>query len=537
MPGSLYLRRMDKTLIKSRGLATVLAALGLALAGCSSLRPDFVKTPSKALVPDFDTPAGHYINSELQQHKDISGFRLLNLSTNALMSRISLADHAARSIDLQYYIFQNDAVGRLVAQRLLAAADRGVRVRLLLDDISLADEDRLLAALDAHPNMEVRLFNPFRTRSPSMLSKIAQFVIEGQRLNHRMHNKAFIVDGTAAIVGGRNIGNPYFDADDQTNFRDLDVLAIGPVVAQASRSFDDYWNSDAAYPVTAFRQPHSAPADLASARETLKHDAREFAQSDYAQVAMEESPHAAVDDRRPGWFWGPAVLVADEPEKVEAGHGDQSVLRIGPKVKSIMDAATKDILLMSPYFVPGKSGTSYLTARAKQGVSVQILTNSLASTDEPAAHSGYAHYRHDLIESGVHLYELRPTPGELQPATAGGTSSGGVALHAKAAVVDERYVFVGSMNMDQRSKLLNTEMGVIVDCPDLAIEVAKFFAKATQPSVAFHVILSQNPGRAKLEWVGQNDGKEQTYDDEPGATRARRIEVNLMRLLPIEGLL
>ena len=526
---------MSDSKIKSCGLTTMLLAAVFALSACSSLRPDFVKTPSTALPPDLDTPAGHYISAQLQQHKDVSGFRLLNRSTQALMSRISLADHAAKSIDLQYYIFQNDAVGRLVAQRLLAAADRGVRVRMLLDDISLNDEDRLLAALDAHPNIEVRLFNPFRTRSPSLPSKIAQFVIEGQRLNHRMHNKAFIVDGTAAIVGGRNIGNAYFDADDQTNFRDLDVLTIGPVVAQASRSFDDYWNSDAAYPVTAFRQAHSAPADLVSAREVLKKDAREFAQSDYAQVALEESPHAAVDDHRIGWFWGPAVLVADEPEKIELKH-DEPALRIGPKIKTILDAATTDILLMSPYFVPGKTGSSYLTARAKQGVKVQVLTNSLASTDEPAAHSGYAHYRRDLLEGGVQLYELRPDPGEPQPATAGGTSSG-VALHAKAAVVDDRYVFIGSMNMDQRSKLLNTEMGVIVDCPDLAAEVVKFFTKATDPEVAFKVVLKQSPVRPSMEWVAKNNGEEKIFDDEPGATRARRIQVTLLRMLPIEGLL
>jgi cardiolipin synthase C len=526
---------MNYSRIKSCGPATALLALAFALSACSSLRPDFVKTPSTALPPDLETPAGHYISAQLQQHKDESGFRLLNRSTQALMSRISLADHAAKSIDLQYYIFQNDAVGRLVAQRLLAAADRGVRVRMLLDDITLNGEDRLLAALDAHENIEVRLFNPFRTRSPSLPSKIAQFVIESERLNHRMHNKAFIVDGTAAIVGGRNIGNAYFDADDQTNFRDLDVLAIGPVVAQASHSFDDYWNSDAAYPVTAFRQTHSAPADLVSAREVLKHDAREFAQTDYVQEALEDSPHAAVDDGRVEWFWGPAVLVADEPEKIELKH-DEPALRIGPKIKTILDAATSDILLMSPYFVPGKSGTAYLTARAKQGIRVQVLTNSLASTDEAAAHSGYARYRRDLLEGGVNLYELRPQAGEQQPATARGTSSG-VALHAKAAVVDDRYVFVGSMNMDQRSKLLNTEMGVIVDCPDLARRVAKFFARADDPEVAFQVLLKPSSGRAPMQWVAKNKGVEQTFNDEPGATRARRIQVALLRMLPIEGLL
>ncbi len=235
-----------------RAFLTVL--LVTAVAACSSLRSDFVKNPSVALPAAIDTPSARYIQSELSSHQDLSGFRLLANSTNALMSRIALIDHATHCIDLQYYIFQNDMTGRLVAQRLLAAADRGVRVRMLLDDIDLDHEDHLLDALDAHANIEVRLFNPFRTRDPSMPSKIMQFVLEGRRLNRRMHNKSFIVDNSAAILGGRNIGDSYFDAGKDTSFRDLDVVAIGPVVAEASRAFDDYWNSDAAYPVDCIPQ-------------------------------------------------------------------------------------------------------------------------------------------------------------------------------------------------------------------------------------------------------------------------------------------
>src|SRR5450755_601092 len=220
--------------------APLVLMLGIAVAACSSLRSDFVKNPSTALPPTFDTPSARYIGSELADHQNLSGFRLLTSSTNALMSRIALADQARHTIDLQYYIFQNDTTGRLVAQRLLAAADRGIRVRMLLDDIGLEHEDHMLDALNAHPNIQVRLFNPFRTRNPSMPSKIAQFVLEGRRLNRRMHNKSFIVDNVAAVLGGRNIGDGYFDARNDTNFRDLDVVAIGPVVAAASRAFDAY---------------------------------------------------------------------------------------------------------------------------------------------------------------------------------------------------------------------------------------------------------------------------------------------------------
>ncbi len=510
-----------------------------AMAACSSLRSDFVKNPSTALPAATDTPSARYIQSELSSHPDRSGFRLLTNSTNALMSRIALIDHATHSVDLQYYIFQNDMTGRLVAQRLLAAADRGVRVRMLLDDIDLEHEDHLLDALDAHPNIQVRLFNPFRTRDPSMPSKIAQFVLEGRRLNRRMHNKSFIADNVAAIMGGRNIGDGYFDAGKDTSFRDLDVVAIGPVVAEASRAFDDYWNSDAAYPVTAFRNTRDTQADLVRVRENLTRDARVFAQSDYAQASLEELPHGATADRRGEWFWGAGELLADDPAKIEA-HGDTSALRIGPRLKLVTDGAQTEVLLISPYFVPGEHGTSYLTQLSQRGVAVKVLTNSLASTDEPEAHAGYSRYRADLLGGGVQLYELRPAPGEKQSATAHGTSSG-VSLHAKAFVVDRRYVFVGSLNMDPRSKLLNTEMGVMVDCPELAMAVVQFFESATAPASAFHVELQpagqSAAGHMHMVWRCETDGADVTYDSDPDATEGRRLEVSLLRLLPIEGLL
>jgi len=495
----------------------VAAVFAFALAACSSLRPDFVKQASSALPPATDTPSARYIAAELRGHAEQSGFRLLTKSTNALMSRIALVDHAQHSIDLQYYIFQNDATGRLLAQHLLAAADRGVRVRILLDDIKLSDDDRVLDALDAHEKIEVRLFNPFRTRNPSALSKAAQFLLEGRRLNRRMHNKSFITDNVAAVIGGRNIGDHYFDASYDNNFRDLDVIAIGPVVGEASRVFDDYWNCDAAYPVTAFRNAHDSQADLARLRVALAHDARAFAQSDYAEAVLEELPEGASADRFGDWFWGPAILVADQPEKIEV-HGDAPALRIGPQLKAVIDAARSEVLLVSPYFVPGKSGTRFLTDLAQRGVSTQVLTNSLAA--------------------GVQLYELQPAPGAPQSATAGGTSSG-VSLHAKAVVVDRAHVFIGSLNMDQRSKLLNTEMGVIIDSQPLAEAVKRFFDSAVLPENAFHVVLQKAPesANAHMTWLWRKDGKAMSSESDPDVSAIRRLETLVISLLPIEGLL
>jgi len=516
-----------------------LVAFAVASAACSSLHQNFVKQPSTALPAATDSPSSRYVAAELARHEGESGFRLLTRSTNALMSRVALADHAQRSIDLQYYIFQNDATGRLLAQRLLAAADRGVRVRILLDDISVSNEDRLLDALDAHENIEVRLFNPFSTRNPSTAAKIGQFLLEGSRLNRRMHNKSFIVDNTAAIIGGRNIGDGYFDAASETNFRDLDLVAIGPVVREASRIFDQYWNCDAAYPVTAFRNARDTQADLVQLRRALGRDARAFAQSDYAQASLEDFPDGATADRRGAWFWGPAVVVADQPEKINS-RDDDPALRIGPQLKTMIDAAQREVAIMSPYFIPGDSGTRFLAALARRGVRTQIVTNSLASTDEPAAHAAYAHYRRRLLEAGVELYELRPAPGAPQPVTARGTSAG-ISLHAKAIIVDRTHVFIGSLNMDQRSKLLNTEMGVIIDSPPLAAAVLEFFDAAILPEDAFHVVLGNAADAAvdtrKMSWLWSEHGITKSEQSDPGVSAKRRLEVLVTGLLPIEGLL
>jgi putative cardiolipin synthase len=461
----------------------------------------------------------------------------MTLSTNALMSRIALSDHAEHSIDLQYYIFKNDATGRLVAQRLLSAADRGVRIRILLDHHKVENEIGMLEALDAHDQIEVRLFNPYNTKEPTLVSKVSQFVLEGQRLNRRMHNKSFIVDNVVAVVGGRNIGDDYFDASDETKFRDLDLIAIGSVVRDASRSFDAYWNSDAAYPLAAFRTKHKDKGDLAKLREDLVKDVRSFAQSDYAQAVMNELPSGPTADRRGEWFWGPAELVADQPEKVQA-KGDRRDLRIGPKLKTEVDATRSELLLMSPYFIPGDEGAAYLTGLAKRGVAVKVLTNSLASTDEPAVHSAYVHYRHPLLEGGVEIYELRPSPLENQGLTSQGASSG-ISLHAKAFVVDRKTVFIGSMNMDPRSRLLNTEMGLIVDCPPLADAVTRFFTTATSPANAYKVTLEAGNGteHGHLLWTWTDRDAPLTTVHEPGASPKRRVQVALLRLLPIDGIL
>ena len=527
----------------------LLAAVLLLAAGCSTLRTNVVKEPSHALPPATDTPSAQYVESEQAKHDESeSGFRLLTLSTNALMSRVALADHSEHSIDLQYYIFKNDGTGRLIAQHLLKAADRGVRVRILLDDVGVSDDIGMFDALDAHENIEVRLFNPFSTKSPGAVSKVAQMLLDWRRLNRRMHNKSFIADNKVAVIGGRNIGDDYFNADVDNNYRDLDLLAIGPVVQEASRSFDSYWNNEAAYPVTAFPTKKNISVDLAKLRVQLDKEARAFAESDYAQAVLDDLPNGPTADRRGQWFWGMAVTVADQPEKVSESS-DAPSLTIGPKLKTIIDGAQSEVLLISPYFVPSENDEQDLIALAKRGVAVKVLTNSLASTDQPAAHEGYGDHRRDLLAGGILLFELKPMAATKQSATEIGSSSG-VSLHAKSFVVDSRYVFVGSMNMDQRSKLLNTEMGVVVDSPALASAVEKFFATATDPVNSYRVVLESqgggsgggsggddDKGKGGMHWQAVENGKNVDYSVEPAASLGKRIEVWLMKLLPIDSLL
>ncbi len=491
-----------------------------------------------AVQPAYATPKQQAeVVAQTATPGDPSGFRLMTLSTNALLSRISLADQAKRSIDLQYFIFNNDATGRLLALHLLQAAERGVQVRILLDNLNLADDVRMFRALDANKNIQVRVFNPFSIPNPNALSKMTQFILHFRRLNRRMHNKSFIVDNDVAVIGGRNIGDGYFDANSNNNFRDMDLLAIGPVVPEATKTFEAYWNSNAAHALTAYQAKGDPAKDLARLSEHLQKDARALDDSAYATEVKEDNPDGASADRPGNWYWGPAQLVADQPEKIDNGK-DRLDLRIGPQLKTLMDNAKSEILLISPYFVPGDQDEKRFIADAGRGVAVKVLTNSLASTDELAVHEGYSDHRRTLLKGGVQLYEFKPAPGVEMSATDGGKSSG-VSLHAKAFVVDRRYVFIGSMNMDERSKLLNTEMGIVVDSPQLAKAVAQFFETATLPANAYHVVLGARDGSdaSEMYWRASKDGKDVEYDNEPGAGLKKRAEILFLKLLPIDGLL
>lgn len=539
-------RRMPAGLPIMRIMGILLLAGGLLLAaGCSSVRDHYHKPVSHALPPPAGTPAALRIQEKTADHPaDESGFRLLALSADALAARITLADTATRAIDVQYFSFHDDATGNLVASRLLAAADRGVRVRVLIDGTGAIGRDRDLLALDAHPNLEVRIFNPFKNRNSSTVSLATQFFIDGRRLNRRMHNKSFIIDNQIAIIGGRNIGDEYFDARQDMNYRDLDVITIGPVVAPISETFDTFWNSDYAYPVTAFHSRPPKPDTIARRRAAI--EAGSFALSSAADIdallgdgpLTPRQPRPTPTAVQPRWHWGAAQLIADDPLKANP-FAPKKGPRLGEILDEMLPETTNELIIITPYFVPRKQGVALLAGIERRGAEVKVLTNSLASTDNLIVHTGYARYRRRLLEAGVELYELRPIPAARPKLLFRGQRSRGISLHAKAIVIDRRVTLIGSMNVDPRAALLNTEIGVLVDCPSLATAVAQFFKEASEPDSSFRprLLPPNGQGRRPLCWTGESDGQEIKTCVEPRASLWRRACARILRIFPIEGLL
>jgi putative cardiolipin synthase len=459
----------------------------------------------------------------LAAHPGQTGALLLPDGLDAFAARALSARKAGRSLDLQYYIWHDDLTGRLLGQEAWQAASRGVRVRMLLDDMNATGLDPKLLALDAHPNIEIRLYNPFRNRAgPARLFELLQRAFS---VNHRMHNKAWIADGRVAVVGGRNIGEEYFNASAQTNFRDLDLVLFGPAVAQASTIFDAYWNSAAAVPVAALdrKDPRELEALLAevgreaerpAARRYLDRVERSQAVRDY--FARKLTPH---------WSTGIRV-VADPPLKWK--QDDREGWMVG-RLLAILGSARHEALLVSPYFVPGDSGSEGLATLVARGVQVGVVTNSLAANDVPAVHSGYANYRERLLADGVQLHELRA---HGRPGSAGVFGSSGASLHTKAFVVDGARGFVGSFNLDPRSADLNTEMGVLFDDPAIGASVRAEYQRLAAPALSYAVY---RDAEGELRWLDRATAPPRVLDHEPDSSPGRRALVRVLRWLPIES--
>ena len=423
----------------------------------------------------------------------------------------------------------------MLIERLFRAADRGVRVRLLLDDLGTMPSDAVLLAVDSHPNIEVRMFNPVALRSLRKLGMVADFA----RVNKRMHNKAFIADGEVAIVGGRNIGDEYFGAHAGSNFADLDVAFVGPVVKEVQNEFDLYWNHPAAIPMANLARQNTTPEQYAAKRAALAPHHETVQQSEYAEALRDSTFARQLHNHAMTFFWGKARIVNDNPDKVLTSSA-KTETHLAPQLRKLADGTKHELFLVSPYFVPGKEGVALLAGVRQRGSRVVVLTNSLAATDGVPVHSGYKQYRKSLLEAGVELYEIKPTAtGESARRVGGGIfgsrgagGSSGSSLHAKTFAFDRRIAFVGSYNLDPRSSRLNTEMGVVFDCPE--------FAKLLPETVERD--LNQSAYRVKLEgrrlvWVTREGGKEVRYTSEPDAGFVKRLKVTVLSWLPIEWML
>ena len=499
----------------------LLMLVGVLFTGCASVPKDYPRTPSTAFPDYASTAIGAYFEKAAASHPGQSGFAIFPDGRRAFTARIAMTELAEKTLDVQYFSWDADATGRILAERLVRAADRGVRVRILVDDLNLKGRDAVLAALDAHPKIEIRLFNPFVHRSAHLLDFIADF----GRVNHRMHNKLFVMDNAVAIVGGRNIGNHYFEVHQQVNFRDLDVAAGGPVVREASGVFDHFWNSDWAVPIRAMVDRPATEADL-----------RRVVQTGHEQIAKEPYPYPLDQDIAglkseltaifDALIWAPGHMIFDDPNEIKK-YGRTTTMTEGFSRR--IGRLNSELLIEVPYLVVRERGLAAVKRLHERGVRIRVLTNSLASNDVLAAHAGHAEYRKELIAAGVELYELRSEPG-VKKRIFYLTGSPHSTLHNKVMVFDRKDVFIGSLNLDPRSLDINTEAGLYIESPELAAKVIAYMDEGVLPQYSYRVQLDAD---GDLYWVTETNGKTERYEHDPNSTTWQRAQVRFIRMLPV----
>ncbi len=514
----------------------LLVAVGLV--GCANLPDGIARPASQALAGSEGTMLGR-IAAVSAPDLELTGLRLLPGGANALDARLALLRLAEQSVDLQYYLIEDDDTGRQLLRALRDAARRGVRVRLLVDDLFTASTEPLLQGLAAHDEVELRLFNPFPACRDHLLSRFICSAMDFGRVNRRMHNKLFVVDGVMAVTGGRNIADEYFMRHGQSNFVDLDVFIIGALLPKLQAMFDSYWNSPQAVPLQAI-----VPTTLST-----QYLRRRFEEA--TGGAAEPEPPVAVDvlgygpladdlgAGRLGLVWAFATAYADPPERLKgrgASYGQlplEDVESVRYSVRDMIRGARSEVVVSTPYLIPGERGMAMLTDLRQRGVSVKLLTNSLAATDEPLVHLGYRRYREAMLGLGVQLYELSPV--RMQRSSRLGYFRSGIGrLHAKSAVVDRSRVFIGSMNFDPRSETHNTEMGVFIESAPLARELLRLM-DLDRLQAAYRLRLVKPGGQ--LQWLANDDDGVVAFDSEPDVEWWYRLWLELLSPLAMEELL
>ncbi len=523
-----HLRMNARTLLQPLVAALLLAFL----AACTPMQPASDRVDRTPQAPAVQGELATWLDTLPAVEEGQTGFRLLDTGAEAFQWRVQSARKAQERIHIQYYIWRDDVAGRTLLGELLDAADRGVAVSLLLDDMDLRGSDDLLAAVNQHPNIEVRVFNPFRTRRGAVRAGV-EFVFRGSDLNRRMHNKAWVVDGHLAIIGGRNIGDEYFEVSPYYNFTDLDLVMVGPLATEVDHSFVEYWNSRAAIDLRRMRRVEQDPEKLARHREKL--DAWLAEHQEHPLLTLEPLngvPLAEPIDDAGAYTWtDQAKLVVDDVGKAKGYEHIRD--GVAEAVARRLDAVEHELLMISPYFVPRRDGTAQLIAMRERGVRVSVLTNSLAANDVAFTHSGYSRRRPALLEAGVELHELRPTA--LPPRAAAdremGIGSSHASLHTKALIIDREEGFVGSFNLDPRSRYTNTELGVFLREPEIVQELLELYEHSTRPELAYQVRLDDEG------WPIWTDDEGTLYRTDPKAGIWRRFLSGITRLAPVEPLL
>ena len=542
------------------------------LYGCATIPYDYPRSVSSALYRPEGTSLGKKVQNQAVKHPGASGFYLLPTGIDAFAARALVIDRTEKTLDLQYYIFHDDFTGKFLLDRILAAADRGVRVRLLLDDWHQNQQlDWLVATLASHPNIEVRCFNPFGTYRKTFVARALKMAFGPERLKGRMHNKAFIADNSVAIVGGRNIGDEYFGASGEFNFYDVDVMAVGPVARAISANFDDYWNCVLAVPINALISRRPTADDLQSLRRDLETHREALKKSTYGLKVQESNTLKRIEAGRVPLVWGQAEVIADDPLKCVNSDDPKRSAKMTQQLKEILEEAQSEVLIVSPYFVPGLKGMSWFRKMRGRNLTMRIITNSFLSSDAPLAQIGYMRYRKDLLRMGVELYEIKPALVHLSPDQARGHVAGDLlglgntliqsgsaliqrsasliqiggssiqfgsasrgALHAKTFVLDRQTVFVGSFNFDPRSMKLDTQNGIVIRSPNLGVHAAWLFAQGMSPDRTYRVTLL---GDDDLVWITEDKGREVRYYEEPMSRFLPRISLRSLFWLTPEMIL
>jgi putative cardiolipin synthase len=504
-----------------------LLPLCLLLAGCATTLPtDYPRTHSTALAEPQSTELGGFFLREVEMHSGDSGAALIISGREGFRARVGMANIAEKTLDLQYYIWENDTVGKVLAERVLHAADRGVRVRMLIDDISTEDTETGFAQMDLHPNIEIRLFNPFADRD----WRLFQFAADFERLNHRMHNKAIIADNALAIIGGRNIGESYFGIDTVANFRDLGVGLVGPVVPKLSRSFDEYWNSEQAVPIAVLFPEGLSREQFEANKQRLYRWVENLEDFPYTIDRSKNELLARLEAARGHFVWAPIKVLYDPPDKLVSN--DEEVL---DELIELGRDKEHEVIVEAAYWIPGKLGLSAARDGRERGIHYRVLTNSLATNDVNAVHAAYAKYRKRMLSYGVEIYELRPDAGARPPRwwlLAGRSTS---SLHTKALVADREKVVIGSFNLDPRSASINTEVVVLIDSAEFAAQVLAYMETGIRPTNSYRLALeSDASGNERTVWITEDDGDEVRFYSEPEVGMWRRFTTWLISLLPVE---